>query len=257
MTEQAEKPSAKEFIASNIYFASLYFIAVGALFLWGYWSSFGINILEYIALSDILKITAYPIATVLLLSIIGGALGEALFGEILPHGGGRRYPLADKLQKILPALAVICGVATLGILIYGPIEKWLVLPFLLGAPIYAWAKDVKFLIRVIPHEGPRSVVIYVLAVLPLLAYGRGAIDADNIMTGKEFTYTLPDPREHRQNIDVLTRLRLIGHAGEHMFFFDPTESAVVIGQMPSDPPLMIKRYKKPTPPPVPVPVPSR
>lgn len=40
--------------------------ATSTLYLWGYWGSFDINILEFLGLSDILRVAAYPLASSLL-----------------------------------------------------------------------------------------------------------------------------------------------------------------------------------------------
>ena len=65
MPEQDISAVTKERVASYVYFGSLYFVSVGALYLWGYWSAFNINILAYLSLADVLKLTAYPIALAL------------------------------------------------------------------------------------------------------------------------------------------------------------------------------------------------
>ena len=61
------------------YCSSAYFFSVAALYLWGYWSPFKINILEYVSLSDVIKIAAFPIASVFILVAIGMLIVKFFF----------------------------------------------------------------------------------------------------------------------------------------------------------------------------------
>jgi hypothetical protein len=160
MSETSTKSDAKERVASHVYFASLYFITVGILYLWGYWAPFGINILEYLELSDILKATAYPIATAILMTTIGAAIGEWRMAnrDHLTPGGGRYTIIGRFLRKFSSHLLVLYVGGAIALLLFGPVEKWRVLPILLSLPIYIFAQQTNFLAEIIPHESPRSIV---------------------------------------------------------------------------------------------------
>lgn len=246
MSELTQTPDPKDRVSSSLYFASLYFVTIGVLYLWGYWAPFGINILEYLALSDILKATAYPIATALLLTAIGAAIGEVLVNRShFPSGGGRDTAIGRVLRKFAPILRILYVGGTVTLLLYGPVEKWRALPILLAFPIYAFAKQTEFLTQAIPHESPRSVVIYVLAVLPALAYGHGTLAANKIQTAKAFTYVASELPGYPVSTNAQTQPRLIGHAGDHLFFFDPMKTAVVVTKMESGKSLVLKQYEIP------------
>ena len=57
------------------FIASFYFVVVGVLYLWGHWYSFEVNILEYISLTDIVKVTLIPIISSFLAFASGAVLG--------------------------------------------------------------------------------------------------------------------------------------------------------------------------------------
>ncbi|MFC1562333.1 hypothetical protein ACFL4Q_04985 [candidate division KSB1 bacterium] len=81
-----------------LWLAAPYFIAVGLLYLWAYWSSFGINILEYAALSDVVKVAIIPVGSAFFFILIGFILGE--FGFINkvsfpPRGEEKTHELAS------------------------------------------------------------------------------------------------------------------------------------------------------------------
>lgn len=245
MSESTTKSEAKERIASHLYFASLYFISVGVLYLWGYWAPFWINILEYLALSDIVKVTAYPIATALLMTAVGAAIGMS-FGRRsdLPAGSGREAFVGILLRKYFPLLVFLYFCGTVGLLVYGPIEKWRFLPLLFAVPIYIYVKQTDFLKDVITRESPRSIVIYVLVVLLPLAYGHGRLAADKILSGQAYTYVFSGLSGYPPSSNSQTQPRLVGHGGEHIFFFDPAKTAVVFGKLESDKFLVLKQYEK-------------
>lgn len=244
MSEPPQSTAPKDRVANSLYFASLYFVTVGVLYLWGYWTPFGINILEYLALSDILKATAYPIATALLLTAVGAAIGEALVNRNqFPPGGGRDTVIGRFLRRFAPILQLLYVGGTVALYLFGPVEKWRALPILLAFPIYAFAKQTNFLTQAVPHESPRSVVIYVLAVLPALAYGHGTLAANKIQTAQAFTYAISELPGHPAGANSQTQPRLIGHAGDHLFFFDPVKIAAVVVTLEPGKSLVLKQYE--------------
>jgi hypothetical protein len=71
MATEIQAQPAKERVATYLYFSSVYAVTVGVLYLWGYWSTFGVNILEYLSLADIVKTAAYPVASVFAIMGLG------------------------------------------------------------------------------------------------------------------------------------------------------------------------------------------
>ncbi|RRR99057.1 hypothetical protein EIP75_23780 [Aquabacterium soli] len=248
MSESEAQQISKEKVATPLYFASLYFVTVGVLYLWGYWLPFGINILEYLSLTDVLKATAYPIATALVLTSIGAAIGEGLSNrdalrDALPPGGGRNTTIGRFLRKIAPLLAALYAIGTGALWVYGPIEKWTALPVLIALPVYMFAKDAGLLKRLIPHDSPRSIVIYVLATLPPLAYGHGVLAAHKVQTGQSFTYVTSTVSGYAVTNDPQKQLRLIGHVNDTIFLLDPAKTATVVVKLESGQPLVLMQYE--------------
>ncbi len=54
-----------------------YAIVVSVIYLFGYWGTFQINPLEYVGVSDLIKLAAYPLMTVLVLGMFGALFAEA------------------------------------------------------------------------------------------------------------------------------------------------------------------------------------
>lgn len=248
MTETIQKQQIKERVSTYVYFCSLYFVTVGALYLWGYWATFNVNILEYLSLADIIKSTAYPIASAFVFSAIGAILGELTSdSNNLPSGGGRDTLVGKLLHKIAPYIvfAYLCG--TVALLIFGPVGKWHILPFLLAFPAYAFAKKQGFLQTIIPHDSSRSIVIYLLAMLPTFAYGYGRLNAEQIVSGIKYQYALSPINniDSGKQDDPTQRLRFIGHSGDFLFFYEPTKSSLVISKFENGKALILNYYKRP------------
>ncbi len=87
---------------------SAYFIAVGALYLWGFWGSFGVNVMEYLGLTDVVKVAAWPVGSAFIFLLLGIVAGETSpISRRLPEGGGQHTPIGRWLNKYSRVLAVI------------------------------------------------------------------------------------------------------------------------------------------------------
>ncbi|RYF30216.1 MAG: hypothetical protein EOO23_05620, partial [Comamonadaceae bacterium] len=107
-----------------VYWSGVYGFAVAILYLWGYWSPFDVNILEYVSLSDIVKTAAYPIVSVFVFLAIGAVAGDFFFPvKPLQSGGGANTKIGQLLRRLAPIIAVLYMVATVLVVIFGPIQK--------------------------------------------------------------------------------------------------------------------------------------
>jgi hypothetical protein len=105
MAEEASQLPISKPAGNTFYFLTIYCVSVGVLHLWGFWSKFKINILEYISVADVIRPTAYPIASVFVFLVIGAGLGELFLGRRkFPFAGGRDTATGKFLQRIVPFL---------------------------------------------------------------------------------------------------------------------------------------------------------
>lgn len=215
-----EAATAKERVSSHLYFGSLYFISVGLLYLWGYWASFDVNILEYISLADVLKITAYPMASAFVLVALGAVIGELLVDRpSLSPSAGRDAFVGRFLRRAAPFVMFAYVFGTVALLVFGPVSKWRALPILFAFPIYFVAKERGLLLSLLPHDSARSIVLFLLAVLPTWAYGHGRLQAAAVLDGTDYKYLVAntvdgisiDPK------DPKARVKYVGQAGDYAF----------------------------------------
>lgn len=245
----AEAAVVKERVSSYLYFGSLYFISVGLLYLWGYWASFDVNILEYISLTDVLKLTAYPIASAFVSLALGAVIGEFLVDRFsLPPGAGRDTRTGRLLLRAAPYLVVAYAVGTVALLLFGPMSKWRVLPILFAIPIYAVAKERGLLLSLLSHDSARSIVLFLLAVLPTWAYGHGRIQAAAVLEGSDYKYLVANTVEGIA-IDpnnTASRVKYVGHAGDYEFLLLPDNVTLAIVRFDRTRGLQVRRFKSPS-----------
>lgn len=249
MSNQSENNPSRDRVSSYLYLGSLYFLAVGVLYLWGYWPTFGINILVYMNLTDVLKLAAYPLVSSFIALVLGAVVGElAWFRHALPAGAGRDTPAGRVLHWLAPLLAAGYTLATLAVLVYGPARKWLVLPVLFAVPIFLAAKRRGIFASLLPNDATRSVVIFLLAVLPTFAYGQGKLKAAAILDGSDYQYlvagtvdglTVPDPS------NPANRVKYLGQVNEYVFLLLPDNATSVVVHFDKTRGLQLRRFRGP------------
>lgn len=224
----AEKTEPKTLTA---YWSSAYFFSVAVLYLWGYWSPFNINVLEYVSLSDVVKTAAYPIASVFVFMAAGALMGEFMFPEgFLPSGGGANTQIGRWLRRAAPAIATGYVIATTLLFLFGPVEKWRVLPVLLAIPVSFALKEAGALRTLIKSERARGAVLFLLAALPPFAYSHGTLRANDIISGKTYSYVVSEVQGHAyaSGAGKDVRLRYVGKAGEQYFLYSPDVRSVLV-----------------------------
>ncbi len=245
--EYKQPITVKEPLSTYLYFSSLYFVAVAVLYLWGYWTTFNINILEYLSLADIIKSTAYPIATSFIFIVIGVAIGagQSITKTALPPGEGRNTKLGRFLHKYSSLLSAIYASGTLWLYALGPVEKWQVLPVLFAIPIFIAAKKRRFLTSLIPDDNSHTIIIFLLALLPAYAYGQGRLQASEILDGKKYKYVVSqiDGASLCSHMSPNQQLRFLGHAGDFIFLLHPSKQVVVITRFDANKTLQLKDFK--------------
>jgi len=206
------------------YWLGPYAIVVSSLYLWGYWGAFEVNILEYIGISEIVKAAIYPIASAFAFFAIGAVLGEALAPTLhLPPGGGANTTVGKLLRSLAPILATTYLLAVTLLFLVGPVEKWRALPVLFAIAVYLPLKSTDLLRSEFKSDGARSIVVFLIAALVPFAYGRGVLEANDVLEGKKFSYSVADlpGLPVAATASPSERPRYVGKANDRYVFFDP------------------------------------
>lgn len=242
MTDTVASPTLLPSLLKLLPFLSAYSLAVGVMYLWGYWGEFHVKILEYIELTSVVKLVLLPLVAVLLVLVPGAALGEWLSNRTFSEPPSQ-VPALNKMLAwgLLLSVTVVVVVLT----VWGTARKWEILPIFLAAPFWAAAHRLPTVARVMKVHGSAKIAVFLLIVLPIYAYGRGVTEADRVRRGAEYEYLLSGSDRSEQVQPAHMQLRLIGRAGAHLFFFDPRISAVVITKAESDQSVVLKHFRVP------------
>lgn len=236
----------REQLSSYLYLSSLYFLGLGALYLWAYWSHFDVKVMEYIDLADILKLTAYPLAAAATMTVIGASLGQGLVdrGGVAGVAASRPDWMSHRLVQQFPAiLNTLCVLAVIFLLIFGSPSRWSLVAALAAIPISAYLRPLPLIETAIPNFAVRSVLTFVLGALPFHAYGFGEAAAERIRSGREFVYTISGFPEYPASLNPRLQPRLVGKVGDHIFLFDPAASAILVAKIDASRVLAFKSFK--------------
>lgn len=209
---------------------SAYFIAVGALYLWGFWGSFGVNILEYLGLTDVVKVAAWPVGSAFVFLIIGMVMGEIGPGARLklPEGGGRHTPFGIWLNKHRHSLAFALMVFLVTLVTFGPPQMWQLVAMFGGIFLSLPLRRHPILVKLIPNDSIRSALALAAVVLPVYAFGQGRVNADEIRSGHRYFYVLSGSEGISSTGDMQTSMRYVGYAGGTYFFWEPSLNGVTL-----------------------------
>lgn len=235
---------SKERVSSYLYVGSIYFFTVAVLYSWGYWSTFGVNILEYISLGEVLKLTAYPIISTFLIVAFGAVLGELHLGQ-LPAGGGRGTRVGLFVSRHKAFIEGTYVVGTILLFEFGSVRKWLVLPVLLAIPISIALKPKLVLRGLLPSDRIRSVVIFLLTVMPTYAYGQGRLRADAVLERTGYVYLAAntvDDVEVADPHDSKSRVKYLGQVGDYVFLLLPDGTTTVVVRFDKTRGLHLRRF---------------
>ncbi|EJL6396798.1 hypothetical protein NMR99_003889 [Vibrio navarrensis] len=198
-----------------------YSLVVSLLYLFGYWSSFDVNILEYIAISDVIKSALTPLLYALIfvsiVVILGNAVGVPLAKYMSP-GNSRNRPEAKYFRTILwICLVFVLAAACFVVLFQSGSSRWVIVATLSTVLVPFLVGDASFAKGYCKHEKLRMLVVNVLAVLSLYSFGWGAVDAQYVKSeGKTVSINGQE-----------TELIYVGWAGEFLFLWDQSKNSVV------------------------------
>lgn len=214
-----------------VYWGGTYSILVATLYLWGYWSPFGINILEHLGFSDVINLAAYPILSVFAFFALGVILAVVMPSDnSTTQEAGVLSGQLSFLKRNLKWFATLYLLSVFALFLFGPIQKWLALPALLAIPLTITLIDVIPRISIAKSDQAQSALIFVLITLPIFAYGRGALGSNDIISGKKYLYVLSkiQSSESKLSASPSYKLRYIGKAGNQYFLYSPESESVLI-----------------------------
>jgi hypothetical protein len=223
---------------------SFYFIGVGALYLWGFWGSFNVNVMEYLGLADIVKVAAWPVLSAFVFLVLGMLAGELAPIRRLPECGGGETRLGYFLRRSLPAIKWSSILLLGGLIAFGSPTAWQGTAMILGIVLARPVRQLRSFQHLVPDTGFRTTVAYAFVVLPLFSFGQGRVNADVIKRGHSYQYVLPTSDGIVGTPEPLTSLRYVGFAGSTFFFWQPASASLSIVPSASIKSLNLRPYNK-------------
>lgn len=239
-TEEASVEKLAKYLAA----LSSYALCVGCLYLWGYWTPFNVNILEYVALADIAKAAALPVVSCVALTMVSVLASDFLVGKHFPVGGGRDTPIGVVLNHQLRWMLPVYAVGIVVLWRSGLPGKWSVIGPLIAMPCAIAAQRFGFLIDVVRDDRYRTGLIWILFMTAALTFTQAREKAMAVLLGSDFDYLLQssDGTSLPARSAIKLRQRFIGHAGDVIFLWDPVRSSLAITKLDSNRPLLIAHY---------------
>ncbi len=205
-----------------VYFATPYAFTISLAYLFGYWSTFDINILEYISFTDVIKLSLYPLV-VSLLSFIVGVIYSTVQQEVLKETTKERR----KYKRIYLLLAISLGII---IVVADRYYLWFIGAVLFAILFSILLDRVISLDKLFPKFSPniRHTIIFLLISLPLLAFASGKIDGKHIIIGHNTRFAKASILKENKLLSDQEKLKFVGLAGKYVLFLSEDNSMCFI-----------------------------
>lgn len=236
-----------------IYSATSYGFVVSMLYLFGYWSTFDINILEYIKISDVIKISIYPIITTVGISIIGIIVGDS-YGRWSVKPNVQKNEKLKKIEKwtdfICQFFIIVTFILSISYCLY--MREWIFF-WTLFASIFPMVTSY-FLVeykaelvkKLIPFPKYEALILYVFLSILSLAFGYGKVRSLSILETGNCFYINVSIFKDKELFQDQKRLKYLGLGGDFMFFLSEDNTKIYILEPSKIPVLELYKSKSQT-----------
>lgn len=236
-----------------IYFATSYGFVVSMLYLFGYWSTFDINILEYIKISDVIKISIYPIITTVGIIIIGYIVADF----VARWGDKPNVQKSEKLKKLEKWIRFIAEYFFIVMLIlfssyFLYMRMWISFWafFSLACPSFTnyilFKYKVEFVKKLIPFPGYETLILWIFIAILSSAFGYGKIRSLSILETGNCFYINVSIFKDKELFQDQKRLKYLGLGGDFMFFLSEDNAKIYILETSKIPILELYKSKSQT-----------
>lgn len=219
--------------------ATTFGLVVCSIYLFAYWSSFGINILEFITLSDFIKLGIYPVIVGIIFFVLGSLIGALLPPQKIDEtkSDQERQQAIARIRKsnkygIMLVILLLAGLTIFEYFKSG--HFWYFLGALVSFSLIARIKDIKYLEPLIPNTTARFCIVAVILAAPPLAFTTGKTEAQNVLlrrsakviNTKIFKEYGTDAFKNKGFLEGQETLKFVGAAGEYFFLITMDNSVI-------------------------------
>ncbi|MET0061795.1 MAG: hypothetical protein ABW176_05815 [Candidatus Thiodiazotropha endolucinida] len=212
-----------EILKNKYFLLAPYALTVSTLYLLGYWSTFGINIFEYLTFSEVIKITIQQLISYGLPLVIGVFIFEIYIGppfrKIYPPGEGAKLPEA-KFFRFFFNILIPFTIALCAIIFYSGkfANPWLVAGTISAPAIATTMYGSTIISNALKGQPILIAMVYALTVILVLSYGWGKNEALTIKASSVNTLIEEDS----------DRKRYLGRTSGHVFFWNEKSNSIEI-----------------------------
>ena len=212
---------------------------VSALYLFGLWGYFNINVLEFVSFADLAKLSAYPLVVSLITYILGTVFAEVLHRDQLSPGGGAQTKIGRFGRRHWRGMIVAHGLLVVAVATVPPYqERWFVVAFLV--PIFsAPLTHLDMAFKLLPNPKTRSSVLYFLLLLPGLAFASGRVQASRIASGDGAVEVDVARSQLQLTASPQKPVLYVGLIGDYFVLYESADSSLVFVRVRDDAPIFL------------------
>jgi hypothetical protein len=120
----------------------------------------------------------------------------------------------------------------------------LILPVLIALPIAPMLRNQGFLEDLIPNQDVNRIVVLLLCVLPFFSYGRGIMNADQILRGSEYKYAelqIKHSTVGSGTNNEYEKFKFLGFMNNFVFLMPMEGTTVIVTKFDSVDPMVLKK----------------
>ncbi len=199
-----------------------YMLIVSTLYLLGYWSVFHINILEFISISDIIKLAIKQLAYSTAVLVFGMIAGELFLRPLFPIGEGANTPIGKFSNRYWKQIMcfIYCFIFYLILFNKDP-QKWMLIAIILGIISSIFISKTKIFNEIIKNENIRICITVFISVLPFISFAWGLNDGHAIKNNKP-KLTVQYSKYNK------IEFRYIGFAGDYFFIYNKKNNEILL-----------------------------
>lgn len=230
---------------------TFYVGAVAAIYQHTFWKPFHVNILQYISLMDMIKLTLWPLigfAASYLLGYLMNKTGLINTADLsLPkrysHFGPVRTIINQSGTLIIVLLPPLGGAVKM--FIEGSPYRWALLSMIFGVLTHIVLTAKGMLSEYFPGFSMRYIVLGMLTIIPWYAWGNAKTEAELIERGFDYDLvTASDEFRKSAAVPDGAELRHLGNTGSYTLLLVDGGPRIVLARNEDVGPLLFSRVKK-------------
>ncbi|MDN2701199.1 hypothetical protein O0881_04200 [Janthinobacterium sp. SUN100] len=216
--------------------------------MWGFWSSFNVNVLQYIDIPGVVKNSLFPLLFSMSSFVVGLVIGHfvqplrnsEMDNDAYNSSFGRRC--VNTGEKYCFFWIVFSCV----VLLFGRENKWDILSVLIALPVSIFLTGKNVLDDIFPERSIRVTAVFFFTVAIPFSYSLGLRDAEKIISGKNYLYVVSTIGLHDQVVPAVpdSNIRYLGQVSDFGFFYNPLNEVVSVSKLKPGDFLSFKHHKK-------------